>query len=64
MQLCHDQPTPEHFSVDRTLDRIKQSFFWSNVHNDVVQWIKSRPQCNEFNRPYPYQTAASNNHHK
>lgn len=66
MQLCRNHSTSEYFSVDRTPDQIKQSFFWPNVHNFVVQWIKSWPQCNEFTITIPklVQTACSTSHNK
>lgn len=66
MQLCRNHSTSEYFSVDRTPDQIKQSFFWPNVHNFVVQWIKSWPQCNEFAITIPklVQTACSTSHNK
>lgn len=66
MQLCRNHSTSEYFSVDRTPDQIKQSFFWPNVHNFIVQWIKSWPQCNEFAITIPklVQTACSTSHNK
>ena len=50
MADCHSLPIGGHFGFHKTLSRIKQSFFWSNMRQmmkdflqrcDVCQWFKT-----------------------
>ena len=53
LALCHDHPTAGHFAVERTYSRFKDSFYWPNAYDDVVNWISSCEKCQQFNAPKP-----------
>ncbi len=65
LEIAHDHPSAGHFGEDRTWKAITKHYFWPNVHDDVVNWIRSCKACNEFDvRTYvnrPLQPIESNN---
>ena len=46
--IAHDHPASGHFGEDRTWKAITKHYFWPNLHNDVVNWVRSCQPCNEF----------------
>ena len=42
----HDVPFQGHFSTTKTVDRIQRYFYWSNITDSVVKYIKSCDKCN------------------
>ncbi|CAF4291939.1 unnamed protein product [Rotaria sp. Silwood2] len=50
----HDNPLiGNHFAVKRTLDKIHQQFWWSNMKNSVIDHIKSFIVCQAYNTSRP-----------
>ena len=43
MEGCHDQVG--HLGQDRVLDLLRDRFYWSGMHVDVVSYINSCPRC-------------------
>jgi transposase InsO family protein len=57
MQL-HDHPTAGHFGVNKTVERVKQSFYWINCRSEVRLWCERCPLCCSRKGPIPRQKAA------
>ncbi|GFY12053.1 retrovirus-related Pol polyprotein from transposon 412 [Trichonephila clavipes] len=34
----HDSPTRGHLGVMKTLQKVRERFYWNNVQSDVKQW--------------------------
>lgn len=45
LQLAHDHLTAGHLGQARTLEKIRQSYFWVNYRQDVVDWVRSCVKC-------------------
>ena len=48
LQSAHDHPTSGHFAEERTWKLITSNYFWPNLHNDVINYVRSCKACNEF----------------
>ncbi len=57
MQL-HDHPTAGHFGENKTVERVKQSFYWINCRSEVRLWCERCPLCCSRKGPIPRQKAA------
>jgi transposase InsO family protein len=47
LESHHDEVLGGHLSVDRTYDRIRNSFWWPTIRKDVTHWVKSCTTCQE-----------------
>ena len=45
LKMAHDMPMAGHTGVDRTLQRIRKSFWWPRVAKDVKTYVQSCPEC-------------------
>ena len=45
LHLLHNLPTSGHMGVAKTVGRIKERFYWVNVHKDVQNWCKNCDLC-------------------
>ena len=45
MALCHDKPTKGHLGVYRTMELIKQRYWWKGMGKDIENYVKSYPAC-------------------
>ena len=45
---CHATPTGGHFGFHKTLTRIKQDFFWSNMRRTVKAFLQQCEACQRF----------------
>ena len=45
LHLLHNLPTSSHMGVAKMTGRIKERFYWVNVHRDVQNWCKSCDAC-------------------
>ena len=45
---CHPTPTGGHFWFHKTLTRIKQDFFWSNMRRTVKAFLQQCEACQRF----------------
>lgn len=45
MQLAHEHKTAGHLGRDRTLEKIRQNYFWVNYRRDVEDWVRSCEKC-------------------
>jgi len=41
----HDTPTAGHLGIAKTLQRVRQRYYWVGCHQDVQQWCKSCDAC-------------------
>ena len=41
LQQLHGSVTSEHFGVNKTLQRLKQKFYWPQCREDVKRWCKN-----------------------
>ena len=48
LESAHDHPAAGHFAEDRTWKAITEKFFWPGAHDDVINWVRSCEQCNQF----------------
>ncbi|GFU89327.1 retrovirus-related Pol polyprotein from transposon 412 [Trichonephila clavipes] len=51
LKELHGSPTGGHFSVMKTLHRVRERFFWGKVRADVEQWCKSCDACSARKGP-------------
>ena len=45
LRLSHDIPSAGHLGADKTLDKVRQSFYWPAISDDVRRYIKSCDSC-------------------
>ena len=45
LEQMHDSPAAGHMGVHRTVDRVRQSFFWAGVRRDVRQHCRRCDSC-------------------
>ncbi|GJP60768.1 hypothetical protein CLOP_g17993 [Closterium sp. NIES-67] len=41
IQESHDNPTSEHFGVDKTIKALQRNYYWSNMANNVRKYVSS-----------------------
>lgn len=41
----HDTPTSGHFGRDKTLARLRASFYWPGMDGDVREYVRTCPEC-------------------
>jgi len=45
---CHDAPVAGHYGVEKTLARLKESYFWTDMDKSVRAYVGSCPFCQNF----------------
>ena len=45
--MCHDAKIAGHLGVDKTVIRIRQSFYWPNLYTDVKKYVLSCTTCTQ-----------------
>ncbi|GJP63579.1 hypothetical protein CLOP_g20649, partial [Closterium sp. NIES-67] len=45
IQESHDNPTSEHFGVDKTLKTLQRNYYWPNMADDVRKYVSSCTAC-------------------
>lgn len=53
LSLSHDSPSGGHLGIAKTVNRIKQKFFWLGIKSDVIHWIKTCQLCQTRKTPVP-----------
>ena len=51
LDLSHNNPTCRHLGVTKTVERVKQRFYWSGLRRDVETWCRTCEQCCKRNNP-------------
>ncbi len=46
LQHCHDAKWSGHLGISKTLQRVKDRFFWTNMNRDVELYVKGCNACN------------------
>ncbi|CAF2040851.1 unnamed protein product [Rotaria magnacalcarata] len=49
LQVYHDDPLSGHFGVQRTYLKIKNRYWWPNMKQSIIQYIKSCLPCQQYN---------------
>ena len=49
LKLLHDNPTSGHLGVTKTVERVRQRFFWSGLRQDVESWCRNCEVCCRWN---------------
>lgn len=47
LQLCHDSKMGGHLGFFKTLDRVRQRFYWPNMQRDIRNYVLSCEFCNK-----------------
>jgi hypothetical protein len=50
MKLCHDDILAGHFSLEKTLHRVKTTAWWLHYHKHVTEYISTCDTCQKGNR--------------
>ena len=45
LQQCHDTRASGHLGVDKTLERVRERFYWTGLQQDVRNYALGYPQC-------------------
>lgn len=53
IKMAHDTPLAGHLGEKKTIQRIKYSFFWPTIKNDVKKYCESCKEC-QLRRPVTY----------
>ena len=53
LQQLHDGPFGGHLGIKKTLDKIRQKYFWPNMCQDVEMWCKSCSKYSRHKNPIP-----------
>ena len=54
LRNLHDSPTAGHFGVKKTLARVRQRFYWTDVRRSVENWCRKFDKC-ASHKGYPRQ---------
>ena len=46
LELAHSSAAGGHFRVQKTIDKLKQRFYWNHLAKDVQDWCLKFPNCN------------------
>ena len=57
LRNLHDSPTAGHFGVKKTLARVRQRFYWTDVRRSVENWCRKCEKC-ASRKGYPRQAKA------
>ena len=55
---CHDSVFAAHFGIHKTVDKIKNYYYWYRMAEDVRLHIQQCPSCNKWKTPTPKPKAA------
>lgn len=45
LNLCHDSLVSCHLGIPRTLNRIRQQFYWPRLKQDVIEYVRACRKC-------------------
>lgn len=48
---CHDDVTAGHLGIKRTIDKIRQRYFWPRMFADITRYVMSCPDCQTRKTP-------------
>ena len=48
LEECHDTPTSGHHGVEKTLARLKKSYYWNNMEASVRAYVRSCAFCQPY----------------
>lgn len=62
LQACHNPPQSGHLGEAKTLERLRQSYYWYRMGDDVHLFIKRCPHCNARKASGPLKKAKLQNY--
>ena len=54
----HEGVMGGHLGEDKTLEKVKERFYWPGYHNDVKNWVNTCSDCAARKTPIPRNRAA------
>lgn len=51
LKLAHDEPNAAHFGYFKTLQRLREQFYWPHMKNDVLKYVRSCKVCGAQKSP-------------
>ncbi|CAG2214403.1 unnamed protein product [Mytilus edulis] len=51
LQCCHETKCAGHLGIHKTIEKIRQSFYWPGLQSDVRAYVASCALCNRRKRP-------------
>ena len=55
LMFFHDAPTSGHQGVDRTFEKLRRNYWWSNMKKDILNYVASCDVCrNKIYRHKPF----------
>ncbi|MCP3667793.1 MAG: DDE-type integrase/transposase/recombinase, partial [Gammaproteobacteria bacterium] len=51
LQACHDDIFSAHLGVEKTLKKVSQRFFWPNLKQTVIDYVRHCPDCQTKKNP-------------
>ena len=52
LTLAHDVPASGHLGVEKTLERVRDRFYWPTIFRDVNKYVRSCISCQSRKRPW------------
>ena len=53
LKYLHDDPLGGHFGVEKTLDRVRERYYWHNFTVDTTEFIRTCDTCQRRTGPKP-----------
>ena len=53
MRACHDTPSANHHGLSKTLQRVRQTFYWENMSANVASFVRGCLKCQKRKPPEP-----------
>ena len=53
----YNHPTVGHFGIKKTVERVKQRFYWAQCRSDVQMWCARCSLCSSKKGPIPHRKA-------
>jgi hypothetical protein len=50
LRMCHSDPTSGHFGVKKTINRIRERFYWKGLYRDAEDVVLKCHQCQMMNK--------------
>ena len=63
LEMCHDSKTAGHYAFDKTLQKLRQRFFWFNLTSDCKTYVSSCKVCSQNKKPSKSSRASLRTYH-
>lgn len=62
LQECHDNPSSGHMGVKKTINRVRQKYFWPSLIKDVKDYVRKCETCGKHKSSQHKPTGLMGNH--